>query len=273
MRFTHAGAAATGACLVLAASGLAAQTPVKQKPDIHFVVTRQPVVEAMLRLARVGRQDVVYDLGSGDGRIVITAASRYGARGIGVEIDTHLISVANQKARQAGVSDRVRFLREDLLTADIGSATVVTMFLGPLLHRRMRPRLHRALRPGARIVAHGWGMGEWEPDAREEVDGRQLFYWVVPADVAGTWRWRGTGGVTHALLLEQRYQRVSGRWVVGSDTVPVAAVRLAGDSISLRAAANGAVFRLVATVRGDALGGTIRRNGAPPARWVARRSR
>jgi SAM-dependent methyltransferase len=207
----------------------------------------------MLRLAWVDRQDVVYDLGSGDGRIVITAAKRYGAKGVGVELDTHLISVATRKARDAGVADRVCFLRRDLFRADISSATVVTMFLGPVLHRRLRPTLYRSLRPGARIVAHGWDMGEWEADAQQEIEGGDLFYWIVPAQVAGVWQWRAPDGSAHALLLEQRYQRISGRWVRGADTVRLAAARLAGDSIALRAPRHGALFRFAGRGHGNVL--------------------
>jgi len=272
MRLPLASAAISGVCLASIGPGLAAQGPREHKPDVHFVVTRQPVVEAMLRLARVGRHDVVYDLGSGDGRIVITAARRYGARGVGVEIDTHLVSVANLKAREAGVAERVRFLQENLFTTDISSATVVTMYLGPVLHRRLRPTLYRTLRPGTRIVSHGWDMGEWEADAQEEVDGRELFYWMVPAKVAGIWRWRTRDGRADALLLEQRYQRVSGRWVRGADTLPIAAGRLVGDSISLRAATHGEVVRFTGRVRGRVLQGIAVHNGQPPERWVARRA-
>ena len=249
---------------------LPAQRAADRTPDVHFVVTRRPVVEEMLRLARLRRDDVVYDLGSGDGRIVIAAAARYGVRGVGVELDTHLISVARRKAREAGVSGRVRFLHEDLFTTDLGSATVVTMFLGPVLHQRLRPILFRNLRPGARIVAHGWDMGEWEPDARAEADGRALFFWLVPADVAGVWRWRAADGSANALSLEQRYQQVTGRWIRGSDTLPIAAGRVAGDSLALRLAGRGAVFRFHGRVQGATLSGTLTRNGRAE-QWVARR--
>lgn len=268
MRLSHV---AASACLAVIGTNLEAQSPTKHTPDVHFVVTRQPVVEAMLRLARVGQHDVVYDLGSGDGRIVIAAAKQYGATSVGVELDTNLIGVANRKAREAGVADRVRFLRQDLFATDVSSATVVTMYLGPALHRRLRPTLFRTLRPGARIVSHGWDMGEWEPDARVEASGRQLFFWIVPANVAGVWRWRAADGRSHALLLEQRYQRVTGRWVRGGDTIPIVAARLVGDSIAMRAAARGEVFRFVGHVRRGVLRGTTVRNGSSPERWVARR--
>jgi SAM-dependent methyltransferase len=251
---------------------LPAQAPPSRRPDVHFVVTRQPVVDAMLRLAAVGRNDLVYDLGSGDGRIVITAAARFGARGVGIEIDSQLVSVANRKARAAGVTSRVRFLQQDLFATDFSTATVVTMYLGPVLHQRLRPILQRQLRPGSRIVAHGWDMGEWEPDGRTEADGRFLYYWVVPAEVAGVWRWRGPDGRVQTLVLEQRYQQVTGRWARGADTLPIAAGRMAGDTLRLRLSGGNAVFRFTGRVRGDAIAGSLSRNGQP-ARWTARRVR
>ena len=261
---------ALAAGLLWFAAGLEAQGPAERKPDVHFVVTRQPVVDEMLRLARVRRTDVVYDLGSGDGRIVITAAARYGARGVGVELDTQLINLANRKAREAGVSRRVRFLHQDLFATDLSSATVVTIYLGRVLHQQLRPVLYRQLRPGARIIAHGWELGEWTPDARTEADGRKIFFWVVPAKAAGRWRWRAGDGSSNTLALEQHYQRLSGRWVAGTDTMTIATGRLAGDSLFLRAAGCGAVVRLQGRVRGDVIGGTITRNGRVEP-WAARR--
>ena len=265
-------AAAVGAWCVLIASSAGAQHSGGRKPDVHFVVTRQPVVEAMLRLVAVRKEDVVYDLGSGDGRIVITAAKRYGARGVGIELDTGLIRTATRKAREAGVADRVRFLRQDLFATDISSATVVTLYLGPALNLRLRPMLYRALRPGTRVVSHGWDMGDWQPDARHEVDGRSLFFWTLAANVSGVWRWRAPDGTSQVALLEQRYQQASGAWIRGADTVPIAFVRLVGDSIAIRAARGGEVFRFTGRVRGDAIRGRIERSGKPAAVWAARRT-
>jgi SAM-dependent methyltransferase len=260
------------AALVALPLTLPAQTSPPGRPDVHFVVTRQPVVDAMLRLAAVGRHDLVYDLGSGDGRIVITAAARFGARGVGVEIDSQLVRLANRKAQEAGVGDRVRFLQQDLFATDFRAATVVTMYLGPVLHQRLRPILQGQLRPGSRVVAHGWDMGEWEPDARTEADGRLLFYWLVPANAAGVWRWRGRDGGVQTLVLEQRYQQVTGRWLRGADTLRIAAGRLAGDTLRLRFSGGGTVFRFAGRVRGDVIDGHLNRNGRTGP-WTARRTR
>lgn len=264
--------AAVGISFLAIGPCVLAQQSAERKPDVHFVVTRQPVVEEMLRLAGVRKSDVVYDLGSGDGRIVITAAKRYGARGVGIELDTGLIRTATRKARDAGVADRVRFLRQDLLAADISPATVVTLYLGPVLNLRLRPALYRSLRPGTRIVSHGWDMGEWTADGQHEVDGRKLFFWTMPANVAGVWRWRAHGAGPQFIRLEQRYQRVTGTWIRGADTVPISFGRLSGDSIALRAASGGEILRFKGRVRGDAITGTIERSGKPAARWTARRT-
>ena len=268
---------AIAGCIVAAAlptlsSILHGQDAAHKKPDVHFVVTRQPVVDAMLDLAGTGANDVVYDLGSGDGRIVITAARRFGARGVGIEIDTHLVNLSNRRAQEAGVGRRVRFLQQDLFTSDLSAATVVTMYLGPVLHQRLRPILQRQLRPGTRIVTHGWDMGEWEPDARTEADGRYLFFWIVPAEVAGVWQWRAADGSRQVLLLEQRYQMVTGRWVRNADTLPIAGGRVAGDSLRLRLVGRGAAFEFKGRVRGDAIDGTVKRNGQA-VHWTARRPR
>ena len=268
---------AIAGCIVAAASLtptsiLHGQDAAHTKPDVHFVVTRQPVVDAMLGLARIGANDVVYDLGSGDGRIVITAARRFGAGGVGIEIDTHLVNLSNRRAKEAGVGRRVRFLHQDLFASDLSAATVVTMYLGPVLHQRLRPILQRQLRPGTRIVAHGWDMGEWEPDARAEADGRYLFFWIVPADVAGAWQWRAADGSRQALVLEQHYQMVTGRWIRNGDTLPIAGGRVAGDSLRLRLVGRGAAFEFRGRVRRDAIDGTVKRNGRA-AHWTARRPR
>ncbi|WNZ27575.1 class I SAM-dependent methyltransferase [Leptolyngbya sp. NK1-12] len=151
-----------------------------RRPDVVYVPTPMPVVDEMLNLANVQSDDVVYDLGSGDGRIVIAAAQERGARGIGVEIDPQRIQEANQNAQQAGVTDRVEFLQQDLFETDFSDATVVTLYLLPELNVKLRPKLLRELRPGTRIVSHAFDMGEWEPDQVVEVNGRTVYYWVVP---------------------------------------------------------------------------------------------
>ena len=155
-------------------------------PLIHapYVVTPQPVVDAMLAVAGVTGDDVVYDLGSGDGRIVITAARKYGARGVGFDLAPERVTEARENARAAGVAQRVRFEVQDIFTADLREATVVTMYLLPEVNLRLRPRLLGQLRPGTRIVSHAFDLGDWAPEKVVNVkgtDGRYtVYYWVVP---------------------------------------------------------------------------------------------
>jgi tRNA G37 N-methylase Trm5 len=155
-----------------------------QKKDVPYVPTPQPVVDKMLELAAVNKNDVVYDLGSGDGRIVITAAKKYGVRGVGVDIDPERIKEANANAVLSGVSDRVKFLEQDLFKTDLKEATVVTLYLLPDVNLRLRPKLWQELKPGTRVVSHAFDMGDWTPQQKVEVEGKTIYYWVVPKDAA-----------------------------------------------------------------------------------------
>lgn len=155
--------------------------PLQSTSLAPYVPTPDDVVQRMLRLARVTPSDVVYDLGCGDGRIVITAAKRYGVRGTGVDIDPERIREANENARKAGVAGRVRFVNEDLFQIDFSDATVVTLYLLPRLNLQLRPRLINELKPGTRIVSHGFDMGDWAPDRTVEVGNTTLYLWIVPA--------------------------------------------------------------------------------------------
>ena len=164
--------------LMLVTSVGAQQSP-RRTLDIHYVPTPTAVVEAMLELAKVTANDVVYDLGSGDGRIVITAAQQYGARGVGIELDGTLVQLATNNARQVGLAGRVTFRQENLFAADFSDATVVTLYLSPSVNLRLQSKLQRELKPGARIVSHEFGIGDWPPDAEVDVDGSKVFLWTV----------------------------------------------------------------------------------------------
>ena len=148
--------------------------------DIFYVPTPQAVVEAMLDVAKVGQDDIVYDLGSGDGRIVIAAASQYGATGIGIEIDPQYIEQSQQNAIEKNVATKVTFIQGDLFEADFSEATVIALYLSHELNLRLRPRLLSELRPGTRIVSHEFAMGDWEPEQKLNVGGHEVFYWIVP---------------------------------------------------------------------------------------------
>ena len=148
--------------------------------EVRFEPTPMPVVRAMLTLAGVGPADVVYDLGAGDGRIPITAAKEFGARGVGVEIDPALVARAQASAREAGVADRVAFRLGDMYAADLRDATVVTLFLHPEPNLKLRPALQSQLQPGSRVVSYIWDMGDWQPDEARRMNRRDIFLWRIP---------------------------------------------------------------------------------------------
>jgi SAM-dependent methyltransferase len=153
----------------------------KRSPDVPYVPTPDAIVQSMLKLAGVQKGDVVYDLGCGDGRIVIAAAKLYGAHGIGVDINPERIREARLNAKQAGVEGMVQFVEGDLFDADIKDASVVTLYLLPSINLKLRPKLMRDLKPGTRVVSHAFDMGDWKPEKRDEVDGRPVFFWTIPA--------------------------------------------------------------------------------------------
>ena len=159
----------------------------QRQPDVPYVPTPDKVVEQMLALAKVTKNDVLYDLGSGDGRIVITAAQKFGTRGTGIDINPERIKEANENARKAGVTNRVQFRQQDLFEADISKATVVTLYLLPDINVKLRPKLFKDLKPGTRIVSHDFDMGEWKPERVVQVQGpnreHTVYYWVVPKQV------------------------------------------------------------------------------------------
>lgn len=159
---------------------LAQTTTVERTPDVIYVPTPNNVVDKMLEMARVTAKDVVYDLGCGDGRIVIAAAQKYGARGVGIDIDPERIREANENAARARVTDKVRFIQGDLFQADISEATVVTLYLLTELNLKLRPKLLQELKPGTRVVSHAFAMGDWQPERTATVNGSQVFLWRIP---------------------------------------------------------------------------------------------
>ncbi|MGH8704065.1 MAG: SAM-dependent methyltransferase [Burkholderiales bacterium] len=168
---------AAALAVLLTAAQAAAQT---RAPDVMFVPTPQELVEDMLRLADVKKGDVLYDLGSGDGRIAITAARKYGVRAIGIDIDPERIKEAVDNARKAGVTKLVEFRLEDLFDSNFREATVVTLYLLPDLNLKLRPRLLAELKPGTRIVSHAFDMGDWKPEKKLEANGRIVYFWTIP---------------------------------------------------------------------------------------------
>ena len=162
------------------ASGAAPAQEIRRTPDVIYVPTPQEVVEGMLKLARVGKDDVVYDLGCGDGRIVVTAARQFGARAVGIDIDPVRIREATENIRVAGVGERAKLIEGDLFATDIGEATVVTIYLLSRLNLKLRPKLLKELRPGTRIVSHAFDMDDWKPQRTESVGSSTIYLWTVP---------------------------------------------------------------------------------------------
>ncbi len=182
-RFRFLVVVALFAAAAIAAPAVAQQNPVElRKPDVIFVPTPQEVVEAMLKVAQVGPNDVVYDLGCGDGRIVITAVKEYGARGVGIDIDPQRIKEATENAERQGVTlgDRLEIRNADLFEADLSPASVVALYLLPSLNLKLRPKLWKELKVGSRVVSHAFDMGDdWPADQTLHVDGRTVYYWTI----------------------------------------------------------------------------------------------
>ena len=212
-----------------------AATPALAQPtlEIPYVPTPQVVVDEMLRLAGVGPQDVVMDLGSGDGRIVITAAKKFGARAIGVELDFNLLIQSEESARQAAVQDRVKFLEQDLFKADLSQATVITFYLLPSVMRKLKPRLLE-LKPGTRLVAHDFDFEDWKPDQKTTIR-KNVFLWIVPAKAAGRWQTRLQIPPIERRLeiaFTQRYQVLTANAWLNGVQAQVWEARLDGDRLS-----------------------------------------
>jgi SAM-dependent methyltransferase len=174
-------AAALGAVVLGSVVMASPQDQPARKPDVFYVPTPPAVVDAMLELARVSAADVVYDLGCGDGRIPITAAKKYGAHGVGIDIDPVRIQEANANAKEEGVTDKVTFITADLFESDISKATVVTLYLLPSLNQKLMPKLKAELKPGTRVVSHAFDMGaEWPPEQTVHVEGKSVYLWTIP---------------------------------------------------------------------------------------------
>lgn len=241
--------------------------------DVVYVPTPQAVVDEMLRMAKVGPGDYVIDLGSGDGRIVITAAKKHGARGFGVDLDTYLLKMANETARKEGIADRARFFEQNLFETDLSPATVITTYLLPEMNLRLRPKL-LSLKPGTRVVAHDYAMGEWNPDDEKMLivpektvgdPGKSyIFFWIVPARLAGSWESQlpiGTRTVSYRFTFEQEFQVVHGTVRVDDRESRLPQFKLDGEQLSfnLTVPIGGSMVshRFRGWVKGDTIAGTV----------------
>lgn len=279
------------AAATLLAGMLAAAAAPAAESSVPYVPTPQEVVERMLEIARVSAGDYLIDLGSGDGRIVVTAAKKYGARGFGVDINPERIDEANANARKAGVADKVAFYQRDLFETDLSQATVITMYLLPRVNLELRPRL-LDLKPGTRIVSHDFSMADWKPDNKVQVEptskygvagGKSdIYFWVIPAKVAGAWQWQlpiAGKNQDYAVTLSQKYQEISGSARIGGRSVNLQNPRLQGDQISFSftAEVGGDSIRheFTGKVEGGAIAGTVTLSGKRLQRrldWSAKRA-
>jgi SAM-dependent methyltransferase len=273
--------------VALAACFLPAGTGAQEgRGDVVYVPTPQVVVEEMLRMAKVGPGDFVIDLGSGDGRIVITAAKKFGAQGFGVDLDTFLVRQARETAKKEGVADRAQFYERNLFETDLSRATVITSYLLPDMNERLRPKL-LALRPGTRVVTHDYDMGEWPPDEEKVLSvpektvgdpGKSyVFLYIVPAVIAGEWESLipvGGRGVIYEFDFDQSFQRVSGDLRVDDRDVRLPIFKVSGDRVAFEVdAPHGSGLtrhRFEGKIGQDRIEGTVTIGGGKPIKWTAR---
>ena len=251
--------------------------------DVPYVPTNQPTVEAMLRVANVGPHDFVIDLGSGDGRIVITAAKAFGARGFGVDLDPQRVKESLENANAAGVSERAQFYQRNVFDTRFSEATVVTMYLLPSVNLKLRPRLLAELKPGTRLVAHDFDMGEWKPDLTTTVRGYNstVYFWVIPARVDGRWNLQVAtpeGAQSHDLEIRQTFQEITVSAFSAGKKHAVRDGRLEGERIGFVLVDDDDYmkrYRFEGRVSGDAMEGTVRGEGGAPRaemKWRAMRA-
>ena len=277
-RWHEAPAAARFAIYVAALAALSLSPARALEPRVPYVPTPQDVVERMLEIAKVGPHDYLIDLGSGDGRIVVTAARKYGTRGFGVDLNPERIRESTENARRAGVAEKVAFYQRDLFETNLADATVITMYLLPQVNIELRPKLLE-LRAGTRLVSHDFDMGDWKPDTHIKMEAQDkyggaggqsdIYFWIVPARVAGVWRWElpvSGNPLAYEVTLEQRYQVITGSVAVGGRAVKLQNVRLRGDAIrfAFTAEVNGAPVKheFAGRVAGEAVTGSARLSGA-----------
>jgi hypothetical protein len=234
--------------------------------DVIWIPTSQSLVDEMLTMAKVTSKDLVYDLGSGDGIIAVTAGKKFGARAIGIEFNPQMAEHATQLAKKEGVADKVSFINGDIFAEDFSKATVVTMYLLPELNLRLRPTL-LDMPPGTRIVSHAFSMQEWQPDQTSTAGSGSAYLWIVPAKVAGEWDLKGLEGAAPGkLTLKQSFQQVGGTLTVAGVSQPLLGVQLSADKLSFSfLGADKVMQSITATVTAGNLSGMHTANGSTKA--------
>ncbi|MFO1362104.1 MAG: class I SAM-dependent methyltransferase [Burkholderiales bacterium] len=268
--------AAAALALVAVAATAAAQAQKKEDfapqvgqagKDVIWVPTPEELVERMLRMAQTTPNDFVIDLGSGDGRIAIAAAKKFGARSMGIEYNPDMVDLSNRNAAKEGVAGKARFAKADIFESDFSQATVITMYLLPGLNLKLRPKL-LDMKPGTRIVSHQFNMDDWQPDEITTIDGRRAYFWLVPAKAAGTWR-LVSGGDVLDVTLEQKYQMLEGSVKLGTVNAGLRDAKLHGDRIAFSFVDQGGVRRdFSGRINGNALEGTMKLETGPESRWT-----
>ncbi|NBS57213.1 MAG: class I SAM-dependent methyltransferase [Betaproteobacteria bacterium] len=241
----------------------------QQGKDVIWVPTPDEVVDRMLTMAQAKPSDYVVDLGAGDGKIAIAAAKKFGARSLGIEYNPEMAKHAQGNVEKAGVADKTRILQGDIFATDFKSATVVTMYLLPALNLKLRPTI-LAMKPGTRIVSHSFTMDDWEPDETSSMDGRRMFFWVVPASVQGNWKVSPAGGEAFDVTLEQRFQKLEGNVNLGPILGGLRETRLSGANIGFTIVDPAGVRRSYSgMVNGTTMEGAVRADNGTEGRWSA----
>ena len=265
------------AALALPGSAMAQSTEFtpqvgQEGKDVIWVPTPQALVEKMLDMAKLTAQDIHYDLGSGDGRTVITAAKR-GAQAVGVEYNPDMVALSERAAAKEGVSAKAKFINGDIFQTDFSHATVVTLYLLPSLNVKLRPTILK-MKPGTRVVSHAFTMDEWQPDQTENVEGRTAYLWIVPAPVEGSWRWNGSGNgpKEYEVALRQQFQKIEGTARLDGRPGQLRDVNLRGDQINFTVLdADGARRDFSGRVSGNTMQGVVKQAGGE-AKWSATRA-
>jgi SAM-dependent methyltransferase len=242
--------------------------------DVIWVPTPQSLVERMLQMAKTTSNDYVVDLGSGDGRTVITAAKKFGARALGIEYNPDMVELSKRNAQKEGVADKAQFMKADIFQTDFSKATVLTLYLLPSLNLKLRPTI-LDLKPGTRVVSHAFTMDDWSPDQVESSEGRTAYMWIVPAKVSGTWRVEVPGGPSFETSFIQQFQNVGGSAKASNKPVQFSNGKLQGETITFSIADEGNVRRdFTGRVNGNRIEGTVRTAGdnAAPSKFVATRA-
>ena len=238
--------------------------------DVPYVPTPQAVVDEMLRLAKPTKDDLLYDLGCGDGRIVVTAAKQFGTKGVGFDIDPARIRDSLANAQTAGVTGLVTFRRQDLFTVSLAEPNVLTMYLLPSVNMKLRPKILSEMKPGTRVVSHAFTMEDWQPDDHSSANGGNVYFWVVPANVSGTWKVDGLGSGPATLRFQQQFQKAQGAVVAAAGTEqPLRDVVVSGPEVTFTADVGGAPVRCRGRVAGDRMEGTA--EGGAGKTWKAQR--